>query len=632
MTKSETFAQHEWNFAHMAHVMAAGGVCSAADSMSDEPGHPWRTGTLLEGGYRIQRVLGRGGFAVVYEAVHPELGVVAIKVLDLASQDDTAGEARFVREAEMAARVKHPNVLQVHQLGRAPDGAPFLVMELLKGEDLSDLVDRETIEVPAAVEIGIQLCGALAEMAEAGVLHRDLKPHNVLMHREDGVIRPKLIDFGIATCTSGSMANARRLTRTGIVLGTPHYLSPEQARGDELDIRADLYSLGVLLYEAVCGRAPFEEGNLSALLASVLRDERPPITDFCPECPAGFAAILDKAIRRERDERFGSPVELADALARFATSEGLPRGDAALASLRIAARTTLPWELRTLARCDGSAETQSAELPPTRDVDAPPSNPPPALERSSERPPALEPARWRDPGPPTRRQWPTLVAAVAVAAGLPLFSLLVAGGSAGGSAEGPALPAKQAVSIAEASVDDASVEIAEPAAAPEGGTMAEAGTVAATEPVAAADTAAATEAGTTAEAEARIGAPGTAADATVAAREATAAKDRHRRPAPGASESRTDERRGPSRGPSARALGRQANRAYVRGRLAQSRALYARATRSDPSYADGWRGYGLVAAQMGRSTEARRALARYLRLAPRGPGAAAVRRTLASLR
>lgn len=547
--------------------------------------HPWPRGTVLGGGYTVERVLGQGGFAVVYEATHPELGLVAIKVLDVTDDNDEATDARFVREARIAAAIEHPNVLQVHELRRAPEGSPFLVMELLMGEDLSDLIARQRLEVEAAVELGIQLALAIEALERAGILHRDLKPQNVLMHYADGGIRPKLIDFGIATSTADSaLTNVRKLTRTGVVLGTPHYLSPEQARGEGLDVRADLYALGVVLFEVMCGRAPFEDDNLGALMASVLRDERPPITEFVPECPEGFAAIVAKAILRDREERFQSPAAFREALVAFAETEGLTRGSAAFHGLNLSAKMTLPWELRTLAPCAKRSDERQVS-------DGHGATTPRPLSLGGLEKGTAERA-------PKRRGWKTL----ALSAKKHLAPIAAAAGVVLGFAIAGFMGAESDVDTSGAQLETtaaAAPEVESPTEANDSATEADDGSA----------SAGATESATASADSAEL------APEPPAQRAAAATED----------QPETAEQ------PSARALERSAHRAYVRGRLTQARNLYVRATRSDPSLSDAWRGYGLVAARMGRPAEARRALGRYLRLEPNASDASSVRRTLASL-
>ena len=587
--------------AHAATLPASGSFRSP-----DDGGHPWPRGTTLPGDYVVERVLGQGGFAVVYEARHPEHGLVAVKVLDRSQKNNEATEDRFFREAKIAAAVDHPNVLKVHQLGRAHDGSPFLVMELLHGEDLSDLIDRQSLDVAAAIEIGIQLTAALRALSDAGVIHRDLKPHNVLVHDDGGNIRAKLIDFGIATSTEDSaVSSVEKLTRTGVILGTPHYLSPEQARGEDLDVRADLYALGVVLYESIAGRAPFEEGNLNALIASVLRDDRPRITEFVPDCPEDLADILAKTLERDKEARYQTPEEFLAALETFADEAELPRGQEALASLRVSKSMTLPWELRNLAPCKRDDRSIPVPIRMTQ------RGTPREVTRGSWDPNAT--VEWTDrdsdmtprpiavgtpPAEPSRRRF---LAPLAAAAGV-VIGIAVAGFAGAGDAS----PSEAHAAAPVVEHDEAVAESREASETAAEGTAA-----------------------------GNNGSNGAQADDTqaeaaeVAEAEAPAAEDEAETSEPAA-------RRAPHPAPerptlSAATLESQARQAYTRGRLSRARSLYLRATHVDASAAGAWRGYGLVAAQMGRDAEARRALTRYLQLAPRARDASAIRRRLASL-
>jgi len=236
----------------------------------DEPllVEPDATRGLLAGRYRMVRTIGVGGQASVHRAVHAHLDLpVAIKVFHLdgySPLDAQAAGQRFLREARMAARARHRNVLAVHDTGQTPDGSPFLVMELIEGEDLAVRISRGPLGIAAVIDLGRQLFAALAAINAAGVLHRDVKPANVMQHAEpDGQMLVKLVDFGIAR----ERLSADRLTSVGAVVGTPHYMAPEQLRREDLDARADLYAACTVLYEAATGQPPFD-GESTALVVA----------------------------------------------------------------------------------------------------------------------------------------------------------------------------------------------------------------------------------------------------------------------------------------------------------------------------------------------------------------------------
>ena len=263
--------------------------------------------TIARGRYRVEDTLGHGGMAVVYVAEDAELARrVAVKVLAEQFATDDEFRRRFVREARLAARLSHPNVVHVYDAGE-DDGRPFIVMELVPGETVADLLARRR-KLPAeeAAELARQAALGLQHAHQAGLVHRDVKPQNLLL-REDGVL--KIADFGIARA-----AESTRLTKHGTVLGTAAYLAPEQALGGEAGPEADVYSLGAVLYELLTGRPPHAFASLADLAEHHREGAIVPVRDLEPSVPPALEALVMRCLAREARFRPQSAGDVAAAL------------------------------------------------------------------------------------------------------------------------------------------------------------------------------------------------------------------------------------------------------------------------------------------------------------------------------
>jgi serine/threonine protein kinase len=264
--------------------------------------------TLAEGRYRVEDVLGRGGMASVYLARDAELErPVAVKVLAEHLADQPDFHDRFLREARLAAQLSHPNVVQVFDVGEE-DGKPFIVMECVEGSTLADeLKERGRLDPEEVVDLALQICGGLEHAHATGLVHRDIKPQNLLL-RPDGAV--KIADFGIAR--SGETT---RLTQIGSVLGTAAYLAPEQALGEEVTASADIYSLGCVLYELLTGRTPYVFQTLSELVVKHREETIEPLREVRPDVSERLEAAIMHALARNPDYRPESAAAFAEELA-----------------------------------------------------------------------------------------------------------------------------------------------------------------------------------------------------------------------------------------------------------------------------------------------------------------------------
>src|SRR5437773_3608014 len=277
-----------------------------------------RTGALvgkLIGHYRIESLIGVGGMGEVYLARDERLGrKAALKLLPDSLTTDETQLSRFKNEARSASALNHPNILTVYEIG-TEGNRRFIATEFIEGVTLRASLQGVRMNPHAAVDIAVQVASALAAAHETGVVHRDIKPENIML-RPDGYA--KVLDFGIAKLTEQRLASDDHTvetttllqTRPGLVLGTAHYMSPEQVRGQKVDARSDIWSLGVVLYEIVTGNPPFRGETPSDCIGAILTAEPAPLSSVSPDVPAKFESILQKALRKNIDERYQTIKEM----------------------------------------------------------------------------------------------------------------------------------------------------------------------------------------------------------------------------------------------------------------------------------------------------------------------------------
>jgi len=281
-------------------------------------------GQILAGKFRIERVLGQGGMGVVVAATHLQLDErVALKFLLPDALANPEAVERFAREARAAVKIKSEHVARVSDVGTLESGSPYMVMEYLQGEDLAAWVRRNgAMAVPEAIEFLLQAGEAIAEAHALGIVHRDLKPANLFVTRRvDGSPCIKVLDFGISKLTVPGAAPEFGMTKTHTIMGSPLYMSPEQMSSSRnVDMRTDIWALGVILYETLTGRVPFEAETMPQLCGMILQDPPRPIHELRPDLPLPLQHAVLRCLEKNREHRFNNVAELAYALAPF----GLP--------------------------------------------------------------------------------------------------------------------------------------------------------------------------------------------------------------------------------------------------------------------------------------------------------------------
>jgi eukaryotic-like serine/threonine-protein kinase len=281
---------------------------------------PTYIGKEIAGQFRIVQRIGSGGMGAVYKAEQPEMNrFVAVKVLHpkYVARPDLV--ARFRREARAMSHLSHPNTARVFMYGQLEDGACYIVMEYLEGKNLAQVTRAEGMLQPArAVNIMVQVCGALEEAHRQGMVHRDLKPENIFLTTQGGIADyPKVLDFGLAKVTQREMRpGSLILTQEGMVFGTPEFMSPEQARGQQLDARSDIYSLGSILYEMLTGKLPFDAAAPMDYLALQIRGTPIKLSERVPGLafPPGLEEVVMRALAKDPGDRYPSAADFAMAL------------------------------------------------------------------------------------------------------------------------------------------------------------------------------------------------------------------------------------------------------------------------------------------------------------------------------
>jgi len=285
-----------------------------------------RVGRVIAGKYELIKMIGVGGMGAVFEARHRLTSRrVAVKLIHTSLAENRAHVSRFMREARAAGEIGHPAIVDVLDAGTTEDGLVYMVLELLVGEDLEDAVRNGHLTTAEVIEVAIDVLDCLAAAHDRGVVHRDIKPENVyLTTDDDGVRRTKVLDFGIAKHLRDDPDTS--MTRTGMIVGTPDFMSPEQARGDAVDGRTDLWAVGALLHYALTGEPPFVAENYNKLIIRIVTESAPSIGLRRPDLPAPLVAVIDRAMRANPQDRWPDARTMLEALRAAPLPVGAPAG------------------------------------------------------------------------------------------------------------------------------------------------------------------------------------------------------------------------------------------------------------------------------------------------------------------
>lgn len=321
-------------------------TCGGVLAVQSESRENAMVGQVIGGRYRVTGVIGEGGMGVVYvgeQQMGSTLRKVAIKTLHPHLSQDPSVLARFHRECGTVAQLEHPNTIKVYDFGAMPDGTLYIAMEFVKGKPLNQIIEQGALASDRVVHIMRQVCGALDEAHNQGIIHRDLKPENIILTDRAGEHDfVKVLDFGIAARTeSADSQKEQKLTQQGMVLGTPPYMSPEQFTGKSLDVRSDIYSLGVMAYEMLCGRLPFEANTPWQWATQHMTAQPTPLEVAAPDrdIPDAMRQAILRALAKDRDQRQASAREFFAELsgggrvtAQQSSAQGATTGTAAMAA------------------------------------------------------------------------------------------------------------------------------------------------------------------------------------------------------------------------------------------------------------------------------------------------------------
>jgi serine/threonine-protein kinase len=321
-------------------------------------------GTTIDGRYRLEARIGEGGMGVVYRASHTVLKkALAIKVMRGEQAQDPEVVQRFVQEAQSASAIGHPNIIGISDFGTTTDGSVYFAMEYLQGQSLGKAMEHGPLARERAVHIFVQMASALDAAHQRGIVHRDLKPDNVFLIRQDGRDDfVKVLDFGIAKVKNA----AAKITRTGMVFGTPHYMSPEQAAGQAVDHRSDIYSFGVILYLVFAGQLPFDAESYMGVMTKHMYDDPVPPSRIVPQLRGAAEAVIMKALEKKPERRYQSMLDLKDDLERLGRGEPVLAADRGFAVSDTLAFTTPPLGSAPAGTGTAPAAAPSPTMPEIR--------------------------------------------------------------------------------------------------------------------------------------------------------------------------------------------------------------------------------------------------------------------------